>query len=165
MVGPVNENPGMLARARSAFYDGPKLRQRQTRELIYKMWSCRVKLDEENPTYAGLAQENGFIWLHTIVHVGCPDCALAEKSVINRIWLLLSISNWSIIMIDCSRWFAISSSPRASLLSQFQFDRWGLQKRVHKLKLGCEKYFGRVTYWAPLEMLLEHKNQTSSSST
>ncbi len=69
MVGPVNENPGMLARARSAFYDGPKLRQRQTRELIYKMWSCRVKLDEENPTYAGLAQENGFIWLHTIVHV------------------------------------------------------------------------------------------------
>jgi hypothetical protein len=27
---------------------------------VPSMWSCRVKLDEENPTYAGLAHENGF---------------------------------------------------------------------------------------------------------
>ncbi len=27
---------------------------------VMGMWSCTVKLDEENPTYAGLAQENGF---------------------------------------------------------------------------------------------------------
>jgi hypothetical protein len=30
-------SPGVPGRARSAFYDGPKLRDRQTRELIYKI--------------------------------------------------------------------------------------------------------------------------------
>jgi hypothetical protein len=28
--------------------------------MVLPMWSCTVKLDEENLTYAGLAQENGF---------------------------------------------------------------------------------------------------------
>jgi hypothetical protein len=27
---------------------------------VLGMWSCTVKLDEENPMYASLAQENGF---------------------------------------------------------------------------------------------------------
>jgi hypothetical protein len=27
---------------------------------VLGMWSCIVKLDEENPSYASLAQENGF---------------------------------------------------------------------------------------------------------
>jgi hypothetical protein len=27
---------------------------------VLSMWSCTGKIDEENPTYAGLTQENGF---------------------------------------------------------------------------------------------------------
>jgi hypothetical protein len=27
---------------------------------VLSMWSCTVKMDEENPTYAGLTQENSF---------------------------------------------------------------------------------------------------------
>jgi hypothetical protein len=28
--------------------------------MVLSMWSCTIKLDEENPKYARLAQENGF---------------------------------------------------------------------------------------------------------
>jgi len=28
--------------------------------VVLSMWSCTVKLDEENPTFPSLAQENGF---------------------------------------------------------------------------------------------------------
>jgi len=27
---------------------------------MLSMWSCKVKLDEENPNYAVVAEENGF---------------------------------------------------------------------------------------------------------
>jgi len=36
-AGPVGENPRVSGQAQSAFCDGPELRHRQTRELIYKI--------------------------------------------------------------------------------------------------------------------------------
>jgi hypothetical protein len=36
---------------------------------MLSIWSYAVKLDEENPIYAGLAQENGF-WLSIIAQFG-----------------------------------------------------------------------------------------------
>jgi hypothetical protein len=36
------------------------------------------------------------------------------------------------------------------------FSFMGGVAKEYKTKLGCEKYFGRVTYLAPLEMLLLH---------
>ncbi len=58
---------------------------------------------------------------------------------------------------DSSRWFAISSPPpiccSVSILSM------GLQKSKELYKLGCENYFCRVAYWAPLEMLSVSRKQ------
>jgi hypothetical protein len=72
---------------------------------ILSMWFWTLKLDEENSKHAGLAQENSFgsaqshslRWLvksrsNNAVH-------LQKKSVINTIWLVLSISDWLIMMI------------------------------------------------------------------
>jgi hypothetical protein len=84
--------------------------------------------------YAGLAQENGFAsaylqslqWLVNL-----------QKRVINKIWPLLTVSDWPIIMIGPGG-FAISSPPPICCPS-FSF-----MKRVAKnyiTKLGCEKYF------------------------
>jgi len=56
-----------------------------------------------------------------------------------------------------SPWFAISSLP-TYLLSQFQDG----VKKVNISKLGCEKYFCKVTYSPPLEMLLEWISDFSS---
>jgi hypothetical protein len=48
---------------------------------------CTVKLDEENPTYDGLAQENSFgsTKIHRLLWLvkGAAACAPAETSVIN----------------------------------------------------------------------------------
>jgi len=32
----------------------------KTYPTMLNMWSCTIKMDEKNPTYAGLIQENGF---------------------------------------------------------------------------------------------------------
>jgi hypothetical protein len=50
---------------------------------------------------------------------------------------------------DWSMWFAISSLPPICSPS-FLFYGWGCKKVT---KLGCKKYFCRVTYWAPMGML------------
>jgi len=49
---------------------------------------------------------------------------------------------------DWSRWFAISSPPPICYLILGEIAK----KQI--TKLGCEKYFCRVTYWAQVEMLL-----------
>jgi hypothetical protein len=51
---------------------------------------------------------------------------------------------------DWSRWFAISR-PAPICCPTFSF--MGGVAKEYLTKLGCEKYFQRVTYWAPLEML------------
>jgi len=51
---------------------------------------------------------------------------------------------------DWSRWFVFSSSPPICCPS-FSFFV-GVAKE-YTTKLGCEKYFRRVTYWAQLEIV------------
>jgi hypothetical protein len=51
---------------------------------------------------------------------------------------------------DWSRWFAISRPPPICCLT---FSVMGGVATEYLTKLGCEKYFHRVTYWAALEML------------
>ncbi len=78
---------------------------------VLSMWSCRVQLEEESQNVSiwlrkmVLAQHNCTVWWRAQRH--CPP---AEKSVINMIWLLLSVF-LSAHSNDWSRWFAISSPP------------------------------------------------------
>jgi hypothetical protein len=75
---------------------------------------------------------------------------LLEKRVINMISLLLLVFDWPIMMID----------PGGLLLvvwTYFQSLRKSLMGGVPKkwiTKLGCEKYFSGITYWALVAMLL-----------
>ncbi len=67
--------------------------------VVLSIWSHIIKLDEKRSTYAGLAHEIGFGSQHNCRvcytagerHSNFGVCAPAEKSVINRIWLLLSV--------------------------------------------------------------------------
>jgi hypothetical protein len=76
--------------------------------------------------HAGLAQECWF-WLSTIGQFEVAGewqrnaCAPPEKSVINMIWKLPSISDWPIIMIR-------AGGSRTYLMSQFQFYWWYCKK-------------------------------------
>jgi hypothetical protein len=72
-----------------------------------------------------------------------------KSGPINMIWLLLSVSDLSIIMIGPGGLLLVVP---IYLQFQFQFYWWVAKKK--KTKLGCEKYFCGVTYWAPLAMLL-----------
>jgi hypothetical protein len=65
-----------------------------------------IRQDKTKSTYANLAQENGFSPVYLL---SSKSLHLLEKSVINMIWLLLPIFDWSIVN-DWSKWFAISSS-------------------------------------------------------
>jgi len=60
---------------------------------------------------------------------------------------------------DWSRWFVVSSPPPICCPS-FSFLREVAKEYI--TKLGCEKYFRRVTYSAPLEMLLELAQKSTS---
>ncbi len=118
------------------------------------VWICTVKLDEENPTYAGMAQENGFgsaelqtlPWLVKGAAALCTSIKECNKyDLICCSVLLIAHHN------DWSKWFAINRPPLICCPS-FTF-RGGVAKE-YRTKLECEKYFRRVTYWASLEMLL-----------
>jgi hypothetical protein len=77
--------------------------------------------------------------------------------------LLLSVSDWSIIMIRPGGLLLVV--PRIYLLlSQFEFYGWGLQKST-ELNLDVQKYLLRVTYSAQLEMLVLILYITQGSST
>jgi hypothetical protein len=85
-------------------------------------------------------------------------CTCCSKSVINWTWLLLSISDWPIIMIGpCGLLLVV---PPTYLLSQFQFLWMRFKKWISKL--GCEKYFLQGhTYSPPLDMLFTVNQVTS----
>jgi hypothetical protein len=77
---------------------------------------------------------------HTVVHL--------QKRVINWTWLQLSICDWSIIMIGPGGMLLVVPTY---MQFQLQFYWWVCQKRAkvrHLISLS------RVTYWAPVEMLL-----------
>jgi hypothetical protein len=67
-----------------------------------------------------------------------------KSSVINMIKLQLSVSDRCSIN-DWSRWFA-NSSPPPICCPGFSFMGGVAKEYITKLKLGCEKYFHRVTY-------------------
>jgi hypothetical protein len=79
------------------------------------MCPCTSKSDEENSTYAGLPQENGFspTYFAQVAEAGKKRSKtiiqLLEKSVINMISLLLPVFDWSIIMIGPGGLLLVSS--------------------------------------------------------
>jgi hypothetical protein len=120
---------------------------------VLNMWPLHSKLDDEKWKHAP-------VWLRKIVwalhcYTVRGGCELAhqrfapatEKTVIKWCdWLLLSVSDWS-------KWFAITSLSPICSPSCGSFMGRVAQKWISTL--GCEKYLCRVTYWAPLEMLLD----------
>jgi hypothetical protein len=122
---------------------------------VLRTWSCTVKLDEQNPTYAGLAQENGFgsallqrwPWVVKGASALCTcrkECKKYDPTAAQCFW--------SAHHNDLSRWFAISIPPPIWCPG---FGFVGGVAKEYITKLGCEKYFRRViTYWAPMEILI-----------
>jgi len=123
--------------------------------VVLAMWSCTVKFDEEKPKNACLAQENGFgsAKLHSFPWLVKGEAALCTcRKECNKYDLIATECFWLAHHNDSPRWFAISSPPPIFCPS-FSF-MVGVAKE-YTTKLGCERFFLRVTYWAPLEMLLE----------
>ncbi len=102
-----------------------------------------------------LAQHNSRVRFQWLVKARSNSCATAEKSGINVISLLLSVSDWLIIMIGPSGLLLLVPHLFALPVSI-----------LYITKLWCEIYFCSVTYWVPLEMLkdiLHHKNTSTIS--
>jgi len=66
-------------------------------------------------------------------------CAPAKKSVINMIYLLLSVSDWPIIMIGPGGFLLIVPHPFPVPVSVLLV----VLQKEYITKLGCEKYFRR----------------------
>jgi hypothetical protein len=137
------KNPGsrnVFTVVRASQYNGAQYVILYSKMTWWKLKACRkIVLAQHNWTGCGgwwKAQQR---------------CAPAEKSVINRIWLLLSVSHWPIILIG----------PGSSLFVvphlfavQFQFDGWGCKKVNNKTWMW--KIFLQVAYWALLLRMLLH---------
>jgi hypothetical protein len=94
---------------------------------------------KSNPTYAGLAQENGFgsAWLRSLPWLVKGSAVLCTcKKECNKYDLTAAQCFWLTHHNDWSRWFVISSQSPTYLLSQFQFYWWGCKKE-YITKLGC----------------------------
>jgi len=126
--------------------------------LVLSMWPCKLTLDEEKSTHVGLARQNGFgpAFLHSLLRLakGTAKPNTCQTRVINKIWLLLPVSDWPIILIGQSGLLLVVSH----LFAVPVLVLWVRLKNKWITKLGCEKYFCRVTCWAPqhvtpLEML------------
>ncbi len=110
-----------------------------------------MKSDEENSKHASLAHERKGFWLSIIaqfvmagVRKALQTLCTCEKEC-NKLDLTATqcflISPWyDSHRTDLSRWFAISSPPPICYLIMS-----GVAKK-QKTKLGCEKYFCRITY-------------------
>jgi hypothetical protein len=123
--------------------------------------SCTIRIIRwrKIPKIWRFESRKSFFGSTVIAHTGwsmtqqqCPGCAEEKKSVINRIWLMLSISDWSIIMI-CPGGFGIllvpSPPPPTHLLfcvPEFQFYGWSCEINK-KLNLDVKNIFA-----APLEV-------------
>jgi hypothetical protein len=111
---------------------------------MLSMWSRKLKFGEEKSKHAGLAQQNGFgaAFLHNLLRfvkgTAKPNMCPA-KSVINWIWLLLLVFDWSIIMIGpCSLLLVIVSHLFAVLVLVFIGGCW---KKVKYLNLDMRNIF------------------------
>jgi len=76
---------------------------------------------------------------------------LQKKKECNKLDLTAAQYFWFVIHNDWSMWFAVKSPPVHAVF-QLQFYWWGCQKHTAKLKHVI--ILSRVTYWAPVEMLL-----------
>ncbi len=90
---------------------------------VISMWSCTVKMDEENPTCTGLTQEIGFGSaqfrpLPCLVRGAAALCTCRKEC--NKYDLTAPQCFWLAHHNDWSMWFAINNPP-PYLLSQFQF--------------------------------------------
>jgi hypothetical protein len=74
-----------------------------------------------------------------------------QKRVINCTWLRLSISDWSIIMIGPGGLLLVVPMY---MQVRLQFYWWGCQKKK-KGKLRHLILLSKVTYWAPVDILLD----------
>jgi hypothetical protein len=108
-------------------------------------------MDEEMWTYAGLAHENGFSpacllgFLRLAGTKSCKAVHLLEKSVINMMWLVVTVLDCPVIMIGPGGLLLVVPT---CLQSPFQYNGWGCKKVGDWLHLGCEKIlFWRVAYW------------------
>ncbi len=112
---------------------------------VLSMWSCTVKTDEENLTYAGLTQGKGF-WLSRITHVAVArlvkgSVALCtSKKECNKYDLTAAQCFWSAHHNDWSRWFVISSSPPPICCPSFSLIS-GVAKEYIKLHLDVKNIF------------------------
>jgi hypothetical protein len=99
-----------------------------------------------------------FVFLHQIraalpwVVNGATQLCTSQKEC-NKLHLTTAQYFWLVDHNDWSRWFAISS-PRSICSSSSTFYWWGCQKKKKTDKLRHFILLSRVTYWAPLEMLL-----------
>jgi hypothetical protein len=112
---------------------------------VLSMWSCTVKMDEENPTCTGLTQENGFgsaylYKLPWLVRGAVAMCTCRKEC--NKYDLTAAPCFWLTHHDDSSTWFAISSPPPICCPS---FSFIGGVAKEYITKLECEKYFRRVS--------------------
>jgi hypothetical protein len=98
-----------------------------------------------------------WIWHHIIVRVamaGKRVCTCRKEC--DKYDLIAAVECfWLAHHNDSSRWFAITSSLPICCPS---FSFMGGVAKEYITKLGCEKYFSMIRYWALLEMLLGHKD-------
>ncbi len=121
-------------------------------------WSCTIKLGEEKSKYVWFGSGKWFC--HSIIAHTLPPFAkrrsnpvqLQKKSVINWIWLLLSVSDRPIIIIGPGGLLLVVPPPICCPCFSFI---GGVGKKRWIIKLGCEKYlfFAGVAYWGSPPML------------
>jgi hypothetical protein len=126
----------------------------RTSSPVLTMWYCKVKIWWRKVKMCGFSSAKWF-WPSIIAHFGVAGkrrsntVHLREKEC-NKLDLT---TNWPHHNDDGSRWFAISSSaPPTCWCPSISFIG-GVAKKAKKTKLGYEKYFCKVTYWALLEMV------------
>jgi hypothetical protein len=124
----------------------------QTVKFIAKKSNVPVKLRKLVFLHQILAASNG-LWKAQ------HSCAPSKKSVINWTWLRLSISDWSIIIGPGCLPFVVPTEMQF----QLQFYWWGCPKKG--LNLRHLILLSRVTYWAPVEMLLQPDTRPTLATT
>ncbi len=110
--------------------------------LVLSMWRCTLKSGEGKSKFAGLALEMVFLLHVCSVCWGWlkaqQRCAPAREECKKYDLMVIRIFDWSIIMIG----------PGGLLLVVPSFSLTGGVAKMYIAKLGCEKYFCRVTSWA-----------------
>jgi len=99
-----------------------------------RVWPRKVVL----ALYVAVAGKGRSSFVHRIIECNKYDLTAAQCF-------------WLAHHNDSSRWFPIISGPPICCPN---FSFVGGVAKQYSTKLGCEKYFPRVPYWAPLEILL-----------